>query len=114
MKHYQSTPTRWIIISQLLVRCLKLQSLHESSSSVLFSLVFCEFCGDSEIIFSTKHTFKSHAARPYKMWMNEWLTLFAAIIMTTFRDYIYYHVMPEDSRLNLLYLFGSCLIGIHL
>lgn len=74
MKHYQSTPTRWIIISQLLVRCLKLQSLHKSSSPILFSLVFCEFCDHSEIIFSTKHTFKSHATRPHKMWMNEWLT----------------------------------------
>jgi hypothetical protein len=36
--------------------------------------------------------------------MNEWLTLFAAIIITTFRDYICYHVMPEDSPTELVVL----------
>jgi hypothetical protein len=74
MKHYQSTPTRWIIISQLLVRCLKLQSLLKSSSPVLFSLVFCEFCDHSEIIFSTKHTHLK-AMQPGHTkcgWMNGW------------------------------------------
>jgi hypothetical protein len=116
MKHYQSTPTRWIIISQLLVRCLKLQSLLKSSSPVLFSLVFCEFCDHSEIIFSAKAHIKKPCNPATQKNVDEWM------VDPICRNYHYYfqrlHMLSchawRLSPLNLLYLFGSCLIGIHL